>query len=159
LVDLHVDSFLRVQPTVLLSMPLLCFCTARRYGSALYAVVACPPVRPSVRHKPVLYRNDWTKRVGFWHEGFLPPTPHRVIRKFGYLQKLGYFPLGLCPKLLKSSSTVEFVDDTYTTVDESWLFTTSRSTVTASLRSVVERHYGLNLRSKFRQTLAYFPVY
>jgi len=29
-----------------------------------------------------------------------------------------------------SSSTVEFVDDTYTTVDESWLFTTRRSTVT-----------------------------
>ena len=29
-----------------------------------------------------------------------------------------------------SSSTVELVDDTYTTVDESWLFTTSRSTVT-----------------------------
>ena len=25
------------------------FFTARRYGSALYAVVACPPVRPSVR--------------------------------------------------------------------------------------------------------------
>jgi len=29
-----------------------------------------------------------------------------------------------------SSSTVEFVDDTYTTIDESWLFTASRSTVT-----------------------------
>ena len=29
-----------------------------------------------------------------------------------------------------SSSTVELVDDTYTTVDESWLFSTSRSNVT-----------------------------
>jgi len=29
-----------------------------------------------------------------------------------------------------SSSTVELVDDTYTTIDKSWLFTTSRSTVT-----------------------------
>jgi len=33
-----------------------------------------------------------------------------------------------------SSSTVELVDDTRTTVDESWLFTTSRSTVTLQLR-------------------------
>ena len=32
-----------------------------------------------------------------------------------------------------SSSTVELVDDTYTTVDESWLFTTRRSTVTLLL--------------------------
>ena len=31
-----------------------------------------------------------------------------------------------------SSSTVEFVDDTYTTIDESWLFTTSQSTVTCN---------------------------
>ena len=29
-----------------------------------------------------------------------------------------------------SSSTVELVDNTYTTIDESWLFTASRSTVT-----------------------------
>ena len=35
-----------------------------------------------------------------------------------------------CHQNSTSSSTVEFVDDTYTTVDESWLFTTSRSTVT-----------------------------
>jgi len=34
----------------------------------------------------------------FWHGGFLPAIPHCVIRKFGYLQKLGYFPLALCPK-------------------------------------------------------------
>jgi len=86
----------------------------------------------------------------FWHGVFLPRIPHShcVIRKYGYLQKLGYFPLGLRPKLwtLKkfatasrsrcqqhsssSSSMVELVDDIYTTVDESWLFTTSRSTVT-----------------------------
>ena len=35
-----------------------------------------------------------------------------------------------------SSSTVELVDDTYTTVDESWLFTTSQSTVTLWLTGV-----------------------
>ena len=49
--------------------------------------------RLSVCHKPVLYRKDWTNRAGFWHGGFLPRTPHCVLRKFGYLQKLGYFPL------------------------------------------------------------------
>jgi len=31
--------------------------TARRYASAVYAVVVCPSVRPSVSHKPALYQN------------------------------------------------------------------------------------------------------
>ena len=56
-------------------------------------------VCPSVCHKPVLYRKDRTTRAGFWHGGFRPLIPHCVIRKFGYLQKLGHFPLALCPKL------------------------------------------------------------
>ena len=74
--------------------------TARRYASAVFAVVMCPSVPPlSVRRKPVFYRNDWTNRGGFWHGGFLPPIPHCSIRKCGYLQKLEYFPLDLCPKL------------------------------------------------------------
>jgi len=98
----------------------------------VYAVVVCP----SVHHKPVLYRKDWTNRAGFPHACFLSPIPHCVIRKFGYLQKLRYFPVALCPKLRyfvtssrsrcqqnssSSSSTVELVDDTYTTIDESRL--------------------------------------
>jgi len=37
-----------------------------------------------------------------------------------------------CQQHSSSSSTVEFVDDTYTTIDESWLFTASRSAVTLS---------------------------
>jgi len=69
----------------------------------------------------------------------IPLIPHCVKSKYGYI------PLGLCSKLRtwkisprqvdrvvnnsSSSSTVEFVD-TYTTIDESWLFTTSWSTVT-----------------------------
>ena len=56
-------------------------------------------VRPSVHHKPELYQNDWTNWAGFWHGDFLPPIPHCVIRKFGFLQKLRHFPLALCPKL------------------------------------------------------------
>jgi len=47
-----------------------------------------PSVRPSVT-PPALYRNYWTTEAGIWHEGFLPPIPHYVIRQFGYLQKWG----------------------------------------------------------------------
>ena len=106
--------------------------TARRYASAVFAVIVCL----SVRHKPVLYRSVWTNRAGIWYGGFLLPIPHCVIRKFGYIQKLGYFPLEVCPDASRqvdrvvnnsssssSSSIVELVDDTYATVDESWLFT------------------------------------
>jgi len=52
-------------------------------ASAVYACV-CPSVRPSVRHMPVLYRNDWTNRAGFWQPGFFPPISHCAIRKFRY---------------------------------------------------------------------------
>ena len=58
-----------------------------------YAVVVCPSVCPSVRHKPVLYRNHWTNRAAFWQEDFFSPVPHCVIRNFEHLQKLRYFPL------------------------------------------------------------------
>jgi len=101
LTRLHHES--RKQATILFSCPRLrqvptSFYRATLYASAVYAVVACPsvcpPVRLSVRHKPVLYRNDWTKRAEFWHEGFLPLIPHRVIRKFGYLQKWRVLPSG-----------------------------------------------------------------
>jgi len=43
--------------------------------------------------------NDWTNPAGFWHRSFLPSILHCLIRKFGYLQKLGYFPLEHYPKL------------------------------------------------------------
>jgi len=49
--------------------------TARRYASAVFAVVVCQSVRPSIRHKSVLYGNDWTNRAGFWQGGFLPHIP------------------------------------------------------------------------------------
>jgi len=78
----------------------------RRCAGAVFAVVVCP----SVCHKPVLYRNDWTNRAGLWHRGFLPPVPHRVVRKYGYLQKLGFFPLRLCPKLRTSKISPRQLD-------------------------------------------------
>jgi len=40
----------------------------------------------SVCYKLALYRNDWMNQTGIWREGFLPPIPHCVVRKFGYLQ-------------------------------------------------------------------------
>ena len=127
--------------------------TARRNASAVYTVIMCPSVRLSVRHKPILYRNDWSNRTDVWHRGLLPPMPRCVKRKIGYLQKLGYFPVQLFSPNLRlkiatasrsrsqqhsssSSSTVKFVDETYTTVDESRLFNTSPSTVTLWLHSI-----------------------
>jgi len=44
----------------------------------------------SVRYKVVLCRNDWMSQAGFWHGDFLPPIPHCVLGKFGYVRKLGY---------------------------------------------------------------------
>ena len=73
----------------------------------------------------------------------LPPITHCVIRKFGNLQfGIWYFVPNVTASRSRcqhqqssssSSSTVKLVDDTYTTVDELWLFTTSRSTVTLQL--------------------------
>ena len=54
--------------------------------------------RLSVTSQYYIKRLDESSWV-FWHGGFLPPIPHRVTRKYDYLQKLGYFPLGLCSKL------------------------------------------------------------
>ena len=42
----------------------------------------------SLSHKPVLYRNGWTDRTGFWR-GFVWPILHSIIRKFRYLQNKG----------------------------------------------------------------------
>jgi len=68
------------------------------------------------------------------------------IKKYADLQKLGYFPLGLCTKLISprqivlsttlvvvvvDSAAVEFVDDTYMhmTVDESRYDTIRHDTI------------------------------
>ena len=40
------------------------FFFARHYASAVLVVARCPSIR--VCHKPVLYRNSWTDRAGFW---------------------------------------------------------------------------------------------
>ena len=81
-------------------------------------------VRLSVCHKLVLYRNDRTNRAGFG-TGTLSQTPD--------LENVAAASRSRCQQHSLLSSTVEFVDDTYTTINESWLFTTNRSTVTLKL--------------------------
>jgi len=117
---------------------------ARRYASAVYAVVVC---RPSVRHNPVFYRNNWTNRAGFgmeasFHLGY-PTLCYKEIWVSPKIRALPSGTLSQTPNLenfatasrsryqqnSSSTSTVELVDHTCTTVDESWLFTASRSTV------------------------------
>ena len=65
---------------------------------AWYMLSSCLCVGPSVCHKPVLYRNDWTDRAGFWHGCFI----HR-----SYAPKIRAISPELCPKLWIS----EFVMD------------------------------------------------
>ena len=42
-------------------------------------------VSPFVRHKPVLYRNNWTNRTGIWLGGFLTPKEIWVSSKISVL--------------------------------------------------------------------------
>ena len=51
-------------------------------------------VCPFVRHKPILYQNEWTNRAGFWHRGFLPAIPHCIVKKYGVSPKIRVLPSG-----------------------------------------------------------------
>jgi len=95
-------------------------------------------VRPSVTSRYCIE----TTGAGFWCGGFLAVVSDCLVRKFGYLQEVRVLFSGTLSQTLdlenfamasqshcrQNSSTVELVDDTCTTVDESWLFTTRRST-------------------------------
>jgi len=122
------------------------------------AVVVCP----SVRHEPVLYRNDRTNRAGFGTE--LPSTYHTLC----------YEEIWVSPKIRvllsgtlfqtpdlenfatasrsscehnssSSSSTVELVDDTYTTVRVAAVYYKSINCnrLTPLLRFAVDLLYNL----------------
>ena len=69
------------------------------------------------------------------YNGTLVSLKIRALRSVTLLQTLDFKNFATCRSRCQqhsssSLSTVEFVDDTYTTIDESWLFITSRSTVT-----------------------------
>ena len=99
--------------------------TARRYVSAVYAVVGCLSFRPSVCLSQTgivskrLEESSWV----FYHEGC-------IVRKFGYIH--GYFPLELWPKLrtykISPRQVNRVVNKTrrrwslLTTADAPWLF-------------------------------------
>ena len=68
----------------------------RQRGICYRRVSVCPSVRPS---QASIVSKLLDKSSLFWHGGFLPPIPHCAVRKCGYLQKLRYFLLGLCPQL------------------------------------------------------------
>ena len=108
--------------------------TARRCASAVYAVVVCPSVRPS-------YAGIVSKRLDesscFFAMEASFHLSHTVFYRNMGISKIRYFSLGLCSQTqhlenfatasrsryqrnsLSPSSTVEFVDDTYRTIDES----------------------------------------
>jgi len=105
------------------------------YASAVFAVVVCS----SVRHKPVLYRNHWSWFL-VWRfpcsclrlscKEIWVPLKVRVLFSGTLSQTLDLenFATASQSHCRQNSSMVELVDDTCMTVDESWLFTTRRST-------------------------------
>jgi len=165
----HATMTLQPGPIPYLHVVSILFFTARRCAST---VLCCHRVSdrpsdgvrtsvfPSVRHKPVVYQNDWTNRAGFWHGGFLPP----IVRKFGYLQKSGHFPLELFPKLRtfknfatasrsscqqnssSSSSTVERVDNRRVVAVYYKLVNCNSQTPLGLLRFLVDSLYNLFLQ-------------
>jgi len=71
-------------------------------------VSICPSF--CVCQKSVFLRNWWTYLAGFCGEGFFQPVLHCVIKKFRYVQKYGYFPLELCPKLQTWKISPQHID-------------------------------------------------
>ena len=111
--------------------------TAWCYASMVYTVIMCLSVCLSIRHKLVMYRNDWTNRFGFWHGGFLPAIPHCVLRNFKecpIFRNSKIMPwqvdrVVICQQLVV---VVVVVDGRvcWWHLYELWLFATSRSIVT-----------------------------
>jgi len=62
-------------------------------------VSVCPSAVPPVTSRYCI-ETTWQIELAFSMKAFFPPVPHCIIRKFGYMQKWGYFPLELGPKTL-----------------------------------------------------------
>ena len=113
------------------------FFTARRCASAVYVVVMCPSVCLSVTSRCCIETTRRIELVLAWRLHSTYPT--LWYKDIWVSPKIRVVPSGLENFASASRSrcqqnslslTVEFVDDTYRTVDESWLFTAGRSTVT-----------------------------
>ena len=105
-------------------------------------------VCPSVCHKLVSYRRDWTDKAGF----DMKASFYCVVRKFGYLQNNGIFLCNSVPNFIldlknfarvsrsccqQSLETVEFVDHTYDGRRVARSTSVDRNALTALLRSGV----------------------
>jgi len=121
--------------------------TARRYKltCAVYVVVICPSVRLYVRPSQAGIALTGPDESSWFLARKLPPSTYPTLcctetwvfpKIMVSLLPFGTFVLnsGLRKfrhgKSVALSSAVELVDDTYATIGESWLLTTSRSTVT-----------------------------
>ena len=80
------------------SWPVTLIFTSRCYASLVYAVVLCPSVCLSITSRFCIETTGPIELVLAWRLPSIYPTLCWK-RKFSYLQKLGYFPLGLYPKL------------------------------------------------------------
>ena len=74
------------------------------------------------------YFTLWYKEM--WVSPKITVLPRGTLSQTLDLENFATASRSRCQQHSSSSSTVEFVDDTYTTIDESWLFSTSRSIVT-----------------------------
>jgi len=97
-----------------------------------------------------LYRNDCTNRAAIWHGAFIHQSHAVLWRNSGVSPKIRALPSGI---LSQTSDFENFAAPSrshcrqlvvvdvrwrhlYTTIDESWLFTTSPPTVTPKLYSI-----------------------
>ena len=111
--------------------PSVCGWYSKMHVTFFYHAMLCCHL--FVCHKLVLYQNDLTVSVGFWHGSFLGPILNCVIRKFRYLQNK-HLPLGTL------SQTLDL--ENFATVSS------CRST-----KLVCGRAYGLHLRLSSRSLL------
>ena len=129
--------------------------TARRYTSAIYAVVVCPSVCLSVCLSVTSwYCIETTGRIGLgflwlFAEKIRVPRKNNGTTRGNFAQNFENFAMISRARCPQNSSTVELVDDTYTTIDESWQFTTSLPQPTAEFMT----HVTCRLTAKNRDQL------
>ena len=120
----------KAQLNVVIIMRVFAVFTARRYASAVYAVVMCPSVCLSVSPSQAgvvskrMDESSWFWRLPFTYLTFY----YKEIYVSSKTSVLPSKTLSQTPDLenfATLSSTVELVGDPYTKIDESWLFTTS----------------------------------
>jgi len=123
-----------------------------RYNTRCYFNVRSKADPSQLNLPPVLRRNDWKNRAGFY-------SMHCVIRKCGHLQQQEYFLLELCPKLRTWKISPQQVDLVVSKTCRRWSLLTRPTTadasvncnpLTPSLRFVADLWYKLFRKSCMR---------